>query len=1635
MATGDLRETSLCQQTLALLWKNLLLKWRRKWHTILEWLQDLAFVFLLFILTSFGQYYYLNYLVPAEVIGRLDEFNSTHFTVGYVSTFPNAQEIMQKVSQSTIMPGINVREYANEEQLVKDIQNLSTIGVTFDDQFKYHIRYSYLKLATANDYISQMGHCGNRSSSCNPTQYWSKGFLSLQASIDSAIIEVTTNQSVWENMASIVAMKMKSSAFSMRANFHKGIFIFCICICYISMTYLLSLYVTRERRETREIMRMMGLRDLAFWLSWGLLYAVYVLIIANLMTLVSTNSIFQESSYGVILLLFFLYGISLVCFTFMLSALCRNPRVTAIVGFFSVLILSALSLILLVNSVPKIVEVLLSIFPPFAFAVGITDSVHMEHDLQGVYFSDLTGDSSHVLSSCIYLILDSVFYLMMSVYFDKVLADKNGLKYEVFFFLKPSYWYRQKSLPTGLESEGNRESTWGDYIEKVPSEFSGKEVIRMNKVRKTYSNRDKRVEALRGLDLDVYEGQITALLGHSGAGKTTLLNILSGMCTASGGSTTVCDYKLSDMSQLEEMKKRVGFCPQFDVKFDPLTVKENLKVFAYIKGIPTRNIEQEVRKVISDLQMNGIENVEACKLSGGQKRKLTLGIAVLGNPQILLLDEPTAGLDPCSRHLVWAMLKEHKVGHVTLFSTQFMDEADILADRKAVLSNGRLKCVGSSMFLKRKWGIGYHLRMQVTPSCDIEHITSVVKQHISSAKPTVQNEEELIYTLPFENMDLFPDLFLHLDGLVGQHIVSYGVSMTTLDDVFLKLEGEAEIEKGDYSVFSREQSGEEDRDYFSAEMEESVLLMSDSGSISLSGFALWRQQVLAVARIRFLKLKHETKSFRAILILLVLFLIPLINVTILVSNAPKMHSWELTANHYFQTTRSRSHRYYTHLLVNNNTGTPIEDFVGDLNSQDIRVDILNGGYDINTTRYRGAIEISRGNKVRTGYSFTIVGNPVAQNALPVLCNIISNSFLRTFNSNERIRIWNNPVDLNEDFYYAVFFVSLVFMMFASGLAPHFAMSSSEDKRLKASSQLYTSGLFPSAYWFGQAIVDIPLHWLLLLLMIAILFIFNYKIFLHVTPAFMMFFGLIGYGAAMVLYVYVIAFIFGKGKSHPDRWSFFFVMVSMIPSIITEFLFMVNFSFPMIFIFVFILPPSSLCGLLLFIYPEWLRYCCRFTIGNSTVFSSLVNLPFIPFPLQPYIHIVLFIGLLWCLEWKFGIRSFKRDPVFRMSTRKHAVKPNPEDVGDADEEVLAEKERVKSAVTSKQQEEKPAIIVNSLRKEFKVKKGSFLFRKKRKAATKNISFCVKKGEVLGLLGPNGAGKTTSMCMLAGELKPTAGEVVLCPAVSGSSQQTDESLTFLGYCPQESPLWPNLTVKQHLEIYAMVKGMKKEDADRAILRLGEALELKEHLEKPARKLSAGVSRKVCFAISMLGNPTIVLLDEPSTGLDPKGQQRLWRAIRAAFKNKERGAILTTHYMEEAEAVCDRVAIMVSGKLRCIGSIQQLKSKFGKGYLLEIKVKDSQQVEVIHNEIIRMFPQAARQDRFSSVLVYKIPMENVHSLSQAFFLLEEAKRAYSIEEYSFSQTTLEQVFLELAKEQERDDFDLDNTFQWKHLRTDSI
>ncbi|NXG20689.1 ABCA9 protein, partial [Grallaria varia] len=265
------------------------------------------------------------------------------------------------------------------------------------------------------------------------------------------------------------------------------------------------------------------------------------------------------------------------------------------------------------------------------------------------------------------------------------------------------------------------------------------------------------------------------------------------------------------------------------------------------------------------------------------------------------------------------------------------------------------------------------------------------------------------------------------------------------------------------------------------------------------------------------------------------------------------------------------------------------------------------------------------------------------------------------------------------------------------------------------------------------------------------------------------------------------------------------------------------------------------------------------------------------------------------------------------------------------------------------------------------------------------------------------------MISGDVTATAGEV---------SGQGD--MGGVGCCPQQDLLWPDLTVLQHLEVFADVRGMRREDSALTIGSIAKALDILKHFKTPARQLPAGEARKVCFALSILGDPALMLWDEPSVGTDPKGQRRVWKLIRRSMKSRDQAAILSTQQLEEAAAVCDRVAILVSGRLRYIGSLEDLKSKFGTSYHLEIQMTDTSQSDALHAEVLSLFPCAARQGRTSSLLVYKIPMADALPLSRSFSKLEAAKQNFRLEEYSLSLSTLQQIFVDITRDAEEHDLE---------------
>ncbi|XP_055430966.1 ATP-binding cassette sub-family A member 9-like isoform X4 [Bubalus kerabau] len=1553
------RHFSVGQQTRALLGKNFLKKWRMKRETLSEWLFSCLLVLFAHLFSS--NLHQVNDFpqLPAVNLGRVDNFNDSDYIIAFAPESKTTQEIMNKLASAPFIKessaavhsshsaGRTISGWPDEQSMGELELNYSTdaVRVIFNDAFSYHLKFLWgHRIPTVKEHRDHSAHCQvlDESVICEGSLFWEKGFVAFQAAINAAIIEITTNHSVMEKLMSVTGINMKILPFVAQAGVMTDVFIFFCVISFSAFIYYVSVSVTQERQFMKPLMAVMGLRESAFWLSWGLMYTGFISITATLMALIVTYApVVILTGFTVVFTLFLLYGLSLITLAFLTSVLVKKPFLTGLVVFLLTVFWGGLGFTALYRHLPAALEWTLCLLSPFAFTAGLAQLIHLDYDMNSNIHSDSPDDQYLIIATIFMLVFDALLYLVLTLYLDRILPTEYGRQQPPWFFLKSSSWFqRRRADRAALENDIDPDSPPNDSFEPVSAEFHGKEAVRIRNLKKAYGKgKHEKVEALKGLVLDVYEGQITGILGHSGAGKTTLLNILSGLSAPTSGSVTIYNHSLSEAADLEHISKLTGVCPQANVHFGFLTVRENLRLFAKIKGIQPHEVERQVQQILEDLEMGSIQDVLAQNLSRGQKRKLTFGTAILGDPRVLLLDEPTAGSDPLSRHQVWNLLRERKSDHVVLFSTQFMDEADVLAD-----------------------------------------------------------------------------LYRDLESCSNQGIENYDVSMTTLNEVFLKLEGKSAFDESGPAVLEQLQSGRTNDTGSLVEPEQVVSSFSEASS-TVGGLGLWRQQLCAVAKVRFLKLKSEKRALLAILLLFGIIFGPQLLEHLSYRLHQKSYSWGLSPNMYFLSPGQPPQAPLTRLLVINRTGSRIDDFIHSLRRQniDLEVDALGTRNGPSAPSYNGAITVTGDDE---DPRFSIACNTKRLNCFPVLMDIISNGLLGMLNSSEHIQT-DRSTYFEEHTSYEHEYLGMAFFWIpgAACFTPYIAMGSIGDYKKKVHSQLRISGLYPSAYWFGQALVDIPLYLSILLLMQIMDYVFSPDEFVFIIQNLaVQTLCIIGYVSSLVFLTYVISFIFRHGRKNSGIWSFFFLIVTFF-TIVANYL--NEYGFLGLFLCTILIPPFTLIGVpLIFseISPDSVDY-----LGASEQQVAFLTL------LIPYLHFFIFLFILRCLEMKFRKKPTRKDPVFRISPRSSAVFPNPEKPEGEDEDVQTERRRTADAVATPDAEEKPAIVASCLRKEYAGRKKNCFAKRKKKVATRNVSFCVKKGEVIGLLGHNGAGKSTTIKMITGDTRPTAGQVLLAGGSGGAPPG------FLGYCPQESALWPGLTVREHLEVSAAVKGLRRVDAEAAITRLADALKLQDQMELPAKALPEGAKRKLSFALSVLGSPAVLLLDEPTTGMDPEGQLQMWQLIRASFRNTARGALLTTHSMAEAEAVCDRVAIMVSGSLRCIGSIQHLKSKFGRDYLLEMKLKSLARLEALHAEVLRIFPQAARQERFASLVVYKLPVEDVHPLSHAFFSLETVKQNFDLEEYSLSQCSLEQVFLELCKEQEWDDSDeeVDLSMRWKLLQ----
>lgn len=520
-----------------------------------------------------------------------------------------------------------------------------------------------------------------------------------------------------------------------------------LAIPYVPASFASFLVKEREIKAKHQQL-VSGVSVLAYWLStwlWDFISYqptcwMFVIMIAScpgaeLLTSISTGAL------GCMIGLLLLFGSSISSFSYLISMLFSNPSMTQIILIFIMfilgLILGIVGIVLRIlypKPFLRIIRYILCIFPPFALA----DGLHNLTQIQSWSWLELGGTDTYQPSDwritglpLAFLAWETVVYLLLVIIIEylRLIPSFSG-----YFASKPKIPEDNTYRDADVTAESARIHNDRDAVVASSN-------VLIDDVKKVFSGGKF---AVRGVSLGIPKGECFGLLGINGAGKSTLLGMLSGELLPSAGSMYLGGLSLQ--SDIHNCRRLIGFCPQFDALFELLTGREHLQLYARIKGIVDDQIDAAVNAKISEMGLTEYADRAAGTYSGGNKRKLSVAIAMIGDPAIAFLDEPSTGMDPVARRFMWDVISDmvnRRVKCSVILTTHSMEECEALCTRIGIMVGGVLRCLGSSQHLRSLYGHGFQLEFgMVLPSSD--QIQQQAQALAQAAGKTVQDTHALL---------------------------------------------------------------------------------------------------------------------------------------------------------------------------------------------------------------------------------------------------------------------------------------------------------------------------------------------------------------------------------------------------------------------------------------------------------------------------------------------------------------------------------------------------------------------------------------------------------------------------------------------------------------------------------------------------------------------------------------------------------------------------------------------------------------------------------------------------------------------------------------------------------------------------
>ncbi|ORY53822.1 P-loop containing nucleoside triphosphate hydrolase protein [Rhizoclosmatium globosum] len=1434
------------------------------------------------------------------------------------------------------------------QQFQVDNQKSVWAGVVFtsNDLLEYTLRFNNSALPSTTQPILGQEQCRTASGSCAFSDVYRSGLLHLQSALDGAILHQLNVSTPISRSVHEMARESYDNSATVGSSYNY-LSIFYLVYAFASIIPMLIIQaVTQKESGMADLFLMQGVSRTAFLLGHFLVDFVIQCLICIVMTvvLIIGKVVGQSPDVFAVFLIVFLYGTSIIAFGYAASMFFEKAKVAA--GFsslFSILITGAA--MPFANWVPPAGAAwFFALFSPIAFTMGL--SAGLQPNSPGTTFTSTSSNGFGPTSAIIMLLVDNFLYLSVAYLGEKFMSTRKRSGQ-----IQDSLWNKLKSKADLEKGKQEYELTRIEYDPESHEKYAnGDEIgIQVDGIKKTFVGG---VVAVENVNLKIKKGEIYGVLGHNGAGKTTFIQMLIGKLVPTEGTATVLGFDVN--KEMDHIRSRLGVCLQQNVLWDHLTIKEHLEFFGAVKGLSGPALHERMNYLLTELDLLKKKDDKAQGLSGGQKRKLCVAIALIGNPDFLVLDEPTSGVDANSRRIVWSLLRKEKAHRVTILTTHFMDEADILADRKVIFSKGQVRCSGTSLFLKSKFGSGYHLHFAKQDGCVDENVSQTIREVVPLAVLSRSVASELSFQLPTGSVSLFPQLFRLLDGRLEKlKVDSYGVSRSFSDSCKRKK--------------THDGSGKND----AGPAENHVDLSYVKGDIANSKFTVFK----TLLRARYLQKFSEPSFFVATVIFPIVFAV--------ISAGILKATTRSTAGHVYPLNISLSASIPTIPLFNR----------------------TNGPISIADSWQPSMESVSN-----VAFSEAAVGNTSSS-------NLLSNALLAKQGKQIKMTVLPFPSTT------LVLDLSALYAIMILGLGLQSAVSTygfniMQDKVTKIKNHLLLNGVSRTTYWITIFCADMTFYILYILTIIIMCAVVAIPAFSgSAFPAVIL--AICVYAPMTLVYSYVLTCLFKTQQGYQITAPFFNVLNPII-FFTVALLDIFGLSQPALivhFVFCVILPNYSIMGLLYYVFRVNMFNTILSEIGSSSrisvwEWSSYV----VPTLLVMAVNIVLVLALIWYIEFYRTSKAVKT-PAWPVELRE---KLDLEEVGE-DSDVHEERLRVAREFVGKESNvRRDEIVVHQVRKTFPKPAGSDASLDT-KEVDKTTVPSILKGPDLALRKRRLSLSLTIMNILMSDIPATYGQARVSDAVITHGDSISEQL--VGYCPQHDALWNSVTVAEHIRLYAILKHVSPDIVETVVQKTIELVGLQEYEKTKVVKLSGGTKRKLSYALTVVGDSGVSILDEPSTGMDPESR-----------------GILTTHSLEEAEALCSRVAIIVNGELVCFGTNQHLKSKFGQGmYRLELKCAPERTADVdafisskliqstVHvantseDDITVKVNVAVQREVFEGNIVYSLPIQSssnpnadAPSLADAFEILEAEKKRLGVTEYALSQVTLEQVFLDFTRGQ---------------------